>query len=56
MRKLKELLLQWRLKRGKATYGRVKSEMRGTLSARVIRADGIIEDLGDIAVLRKERI
>lgn len=60
MRKLKELLLQWRLKRGKVAYGRkpgyVKSEMRGTLSARVIRADGTIEDLGNIAVLRKERI
>lgn len=60
MRKLKELLLRWRLKRGKATYGRLpgqaETKIVGTLSARVIRANGDIEDLGDVAVLRKERI
>ena len=49
-------------KKGKATWGRtepdgamkVESKQLGTLSAKVIRADGTVEDLGVIAEIGKE--
>ncbi len=50
---MKALWFRYKVWRGKATYGRqpgsVSMPLRGTLSARVIRANGDVEDLGVIA-------
>ena len=47
----KQWLWKFRVERGKGQYGRqtVSVPLKGTISARVIRADGTVEELGVIA-------
>lgn len=53
--KVKRLFFEAQVKAGQKTYGRqpapgeVKSKQRSTISAKVIRANGSVEDLGVIA-------
>jgi hypothetical protein len=53
--KLKEWNRHRRLRKGKGTYGRqseaVAVPVNATLSLRVIRADGRVENLGEVAKL-----
>ena len=41
--------LEWDVSHGRKTWGRVQSPGRAVLSAKIIRADGTVEDLGVIA-------
>ncbi len=58
---IKQRRLVNKAKRGKGTWGRqpedpamsAKFERVGTLSARVIRVDGTVEDLGEISTLTR---
>lgn len=49
--KIKQKLYHRKIRKGKATYGRTEVPIKGTLSAKVIRVDGRVEKLGEIAKL-----
>lgn len=47
--RLQAARLEWDVRHGKKTWGRVQTPARASIEAKVIRADGSVEDLGVIS-------